>query len=270
MDRDSKIIHCVFGALLVVLVIIPFSCATLKDLPARPSTAIDTKRLGEVVDTATQKQDAIIEDARVLDRVVPARDEPKRIEGNAQDTKTELAKARQTIDDLVKKEAAAKEADQEKAKRIAELEAQVEQLEAKLNSASSWLYGLMIMVGALGIPVSIAVYLKVDKWAGSFGMIIAVGSLVVGYTLRDLAEWIPMIGAVSAVAGGWLLWRRHQQVEGEVHQIEDEFKEVVRSAEVMKSKIPNWDQVKGEVARHQNPATTAQRVQRVRQEDRLA
>lgn len=186
-----------------------------------PSTAVDTERLDAAIKKSTENQDGIIKDAQGLERELPDDSRPPAIVEKAQDTKIELAKADQTVADLIAKAKATDEIVAEKDKTIETQAATIAKLEEDLNSSSNWFYGLMIMIGAVGIAVSLAVMLKLDKQIGSFGLVVSVASVVTGYFLREFACWIPLIGAGCAVWGGVMFWRQHTK-DQEAHKENDE------------------------------------------------
>lgn len=230
------------AAVMIVPILMLASCGAPKKPVTRkpPSTAVDTSRLDEAIQNAGKHQDAIITDGSSLATEIPEDERPPRIVTAAQETKTELAKADQTVADLKAKESASQEIDAEKTKQIEDLTAKVDELQAKLDSKSTWFFTLMIMGGALGIAVSIAVMVKLDAQIGGFGLILTTASLVLGFMLRDFGDWIPGLGVLAVIGGGVMFWRQHTK-DQEAHKANDEVVRelVATTAEIQKK---GWNQ----------------------------
>lgn len=248
-------------------------CAPPVKINPKPntSTEIDTKRLDEAVEQAEANQRTIKKDGISLGKDLPEDARPPRIVEKATDTEVQLALAKQTIADLKAKDTTNEQAAAENAKVLAELEAQVAKLQEEIDSGTAWWFFLMIAGGAIGIPISIAVMLKIDKAWGGFFLIIAIGSVVTGYVLRDYASWIgPIGGAAALIGGGFLAWRRLSQHEDQAEEDETILRETVRSAEAMKKLVPDWhkDEVQEQITRHQRPETI-ERIKKIRVRDKL-
>lgn len=225
---------CRYAVLMVVLICAGCSHTT-KTIRKTPSTAVDTERLTDAIKKSNAHQDSIISDGKALAKDLPEDSRPPRIVNHATDTKTELAKANQTIDDLKAKETESQQIDEAKDKEIADLVAANEKLQTELDSSLSWFFTIMIIAGAVGIVVSIAVAVKIDKQFGAFGLILSVGSVVTGYFLRDFACWIPLIGAGCAAIGGVMFWRQHSKDQDKHRENDEVVRElVVTTADIQK------------------------------------
>jgi hypothetical protein len=205
-----------------------------------PSTKVDTERLTTAIKKSVSNQDAIIKDGESLERELPEDARPANIVEKANDTKVELGKADQTVVDLIAKAAATDKIVADKDAKIEEQAATIEKQQAELDSSSAWIFGLMIVIGAIGIPVSIAVMVKIDKTIGSFGLIVAVGSVVTGYFLKEFAVWIPLIGAVCAAVGGVMFWRQHTKDQEKHVENEEAVRELVATTALVQKK--GWNQ----------------------------
>ena len=254
---------------ILISFLIVYGCSTKPaTFKKTPSTAVDTARLTDAIKSSNTHQDAIIQDGKTLSKELPEDERPPRIVDHATKTKTELAKAGQTVADLKAKETEAQKIDEEKDKQIEDITAANVELQGKLDSSSAWIYGLMIVIGAIGIPVSIAVMVKLDGQIGAFGLIIAVGSVVTGYFLREFACWIPLIGAGCAVWGGIMFWRQHSK-DQETHKENDEaVRELVATtAEVQKN---GWNQQTHDRLSDMISEPTREKVKEARKKHKIA
>lgn len=194
----------------------------------------DLENLDEARTKIGKNQDDIIGQAKTAAKKAPKiKSEADTIINRAKDTKVVAESLGEIKKSLEKKN--------EECKLLA---ATNEKLQAEIDSGEQAWYLRMIILGALGIPASIAVIIWVKPTPGFILLTISVSSLGVGAALREYAHFIAplgLVGVIGAIVYLVLHLRKERKEKAEEDTVRDDFERTL-VATVSKVQHEGWSQ----------------------------
>lgn len=194
----------------------------------------DLENLDEARTKIDKNQDDIIGEAKTAAKKAPKiKSEADTIINRAKDTKV-------VAETLV----GIKESLEKKNEECKLLAAENEKLQAEIKSGEQAWFLRMIILGALGIPASIAVIIWVKPTPGFIMLTASISSLVVGAVLREYMVYIAPIGGacvVGAVIYLVLHLRKERKDKAEEDNVRDDLERTL-VATVSKVQHEGWNQ----------------------------